>query len=81
MRDGSRRTVAISEVVGLEDQTVTMQDLFLFQHYGEDEDGRIIGDLEPTGLRPSFADRLEAQGVHLPVPGDIEERGRGRWAA
>ena len=47
-------------VVGLEDQTVTMQDLFLFQHYGEDEDGRIIGDLEPTGLRPALSPGSDA---------------------
>ncbi len=79
MRDGSRRTVAIAEVVGMEDQTVTMQDLFVFEQYGQDEDERIIGALEPTGLRPSFADRIEAQGVRFPVVGEEDED--GEWAA
>ncbi len=78
MRDGSRRTVAISEVVGMEDQTVTMQDLFLFEHHGQDAEERIIGELKPTGLRPSFADRIESQGVRIPVPGKEEEV---EWAA
>ncbi|MCC6237119.1 MAG: CpaF family protein [Dehalococcoidia bacterium] len=66
MRDGSRRVTAISEVVGMEDQTVTMQDLFLFRQEGVEEDGHILGKLEPTGLRPSFADRLEEMGIRLP---------------
>ena len=79
MRDGSRRTVAIAEVVGMEDQTVTMQDLFVFEQHGQDEEERILGALEPTGLRPSFADRLEAQGVTIPVPGEEDED--GEWAA
>ncbi len=70
MRDGSRRVTAISEVVGMEEQTVTMQDLFLFKQEGVEEDGRIIGTLHPTGLRPSFADRLEEMGIRLPTAAD-----------
>jgi pilus assembly protein CpaF len=77
MRDGTRRTVAVSEVVGMEEQTVTMQDLFLFEQRGVDEDGRIVGELKPTGLRPSFAERLESQGVRLPLAAELENG----WAA
>ncbi len=65
LRDGSRRVVAISEVVGIEAQTLTMQDLFQFEQEGE-EDGRILGRLQATRLRPRFADRLEAHGILLP---------------
>ena len=72
MRDGTRRSVAISEVVGMEDQTVTMQDLFLFEHEGLDEEDHIIGSLRSTGLRPSFSDRIEALGARIPVPGEEE---------
>jgi pilus assembly protein CpaF len=67
LRDGSRRVVAISEVAGIEGQTLTMQDLFEFEQDGEDEDGRILGRLHATRLRPLFADRLEARGVSLPL--------------
>ena len=77
MRDGSRRIVAISEVVGMEEQTVTMQDLFLFEQHGVDEEGRIVGEMKPTGLRPSFAERLESQGIRLPLAAELEDE----WVA
>ena len=84
MRDGSRRTVAISEVVGMEDQTVTMQDLFVFEHRGEDESGSLLGVLKSTGLRPTFIERLEDHGVDIAsmmsVGGDADDEERG-WAA
>ena len=75
MRDGSRRVTAISEVVGMEDQTVTMQDLFIFQQEGLGEEGQIIGELKPSGLRPSFAERLEELGIRLPTAANKD------WAA
>jgi pilus assembly protein CpaF len=88
LRDGSRRVTAVSEVVGMEDQTVTMQDLYLFEHRGTEEDGTIIGVLRPSGLRPAFADRLAEHGFVLPspeaLPGDDAQPHRGaarEWAA
>ena len=63
-RDGSRRVTQISEVVGMEGDIITMQDLFKFDYSaGYDEDGRTLGSLHATGLRPKFLDKLKAQGV------------------
>ncbi|MEX2230197.1 MAG: CpaF family protein [Dehalococcoidia bacterium] len=79
LRDGSRRVIAVSEVVGMEDQTVTMQDLYLFEHRGVDEDGHIRGLLKSTGLRPSFAERLEEAGFQLAATdGPERDDGSGR---
>lgn len=65
MRDGSRRVVTIAEVQGMESETVVMQDVFQFKRTGE-RDGKILGMLEPTGIRPGFAERLEASGIPIP---------------
>ncbi len=65
MRDGSRKVVAITEVVGMEGDVVTLTDLFAFQQTGY-EDGKVLGKLRPTGLRPKFMDKIEASGIHLP---------------
>ena len=65
MRDGSRKVVQISEVQGMEGDVITMTDLFQFEQTGI-ENGKIIGRLRPTGLRPRFMDRIEAAGIHLP---------------
>ena len=65
MRDGSRKVVAITEVVGMEGDVVTLTDLFAFQQTGY-EDGKVMGKLRPTGLRPKFMDKIEASGIHLP---------------
>ena len=66
MRDGVRRVVKCSENVGMEGETVVMQDIFDFRHAGLDENGRISGELRPTGLRPRVNDKLEAAGIFLP---------------
>jgi len=67
LRDGSRRIMAVSEVVGMEGEVITLQDLFSFDHTGgQDAGGRVLGELRPTGLRPRFADKLAAAGVQLP---------------
>jgi pilus assembly protein CpaF len=67
LKDGSRRVVAISEVVGMEGEVVTMQDIFTFNYgAGRDENGRFKGTLVSTGLRPKFAEELHDQGVELP---------------
>jgi pilus assembly protein CpaF len=65
LSDGSRKIMAISEVVGMEGDVITMQDLFLYERQGLTEDGKVRGRFRPTGVRPSFADKLAARGVDL----------------
>ncbi|BAJ64091.1 CpaF family protein [Anaerolinea thermophila] len=66
MRDGSRKVVNITEVSGMEGDVITTTDLFVFEQAGY-ENGKIIGRLRPTGLRPKFMDKIEAAGIHLPA--------------
>jgi pilus assembly protein CpaF len=74
--DGSRRVVSINEVVGMEDITVTMQELFKFEIEHIEQDGRIAGELRSTGIMPTFADRFAQAGIPLEtiIPT------MGRWA-
>ena len=65
LRDGSRHITHITEVVGMEGEVITTQDLYLFRQTGTDGDGRIQGALVPTGIRPAFAERLEEMGLPL----------------
>jgi len=65
MRDGSRKIVNITEVQGMEGDVVVLSDLFTFEQTGV-ENGKIIGRLEPTGIRPKFMPRLEAANIYLP---------------
>ncbi len=67
LRDGSRRITHISEIVGMEGPTVTLQDIFLFKARGVDEMGRLLGNVQATGLRPKFAERFADYGVQLPA--------------
>jgi pilus assembly protein CpaF len=64
MRDGSRRVTSITEVQGMEGDIIVMQDLFTFEHQAF-EDGRVIGRLKPTGIRPKFMSRLEQANIFL----------------
>ena len=66
LRDGNRRVVNITEVSGMEGDVITMTDLFIFEQTGI-ENGKVIGRLRPTGLRPKFMNQLEASGIHLPA--------------
>ena len=67
LRDGSRKIVSITEVVGMEGDTVTMQEIFRFESKGADPlTGKIIGDVSPTGIRPKIIDRLFDMGIPLP---------------
>jgi pilus assembly protein CpaF len=66
MRDGSRRITYVTEVQGMEGDVIVMQDIFSFVQTGI-SDGRIIGSLEPTGVRPKFSTRLEDAGATLPA--------------
>jgi len=63
--DGRRRVTAVSEITGMESQIVTMQDLFRFEQIGLDGDGRLTGILQPTGIMPTFVDRLTRSGITL----------------
>jgi pilus assembly protein CpaF len=66
LRDGSRRVTHVTEVQGMEGDIVTLQDVFLFDyHAGYDENGRALGHLRATGLRPRFLDRLNDHNVHV----------------
>ncbi len=67
LRDGSRKVIQISEITGMEGDVVTMQDLFVFEHEGFDEMGRIRGRLRPTGLRPKCYERFLERGIRLPL--------------
>lgn len=64
MRDGVRRVQAITEVVGMEGDVITTQDLFLFEFEGEDESGKLIGSFKSTGVRPHFMTKAEYFGLH-----------------
>jgi len=65
MRDGTRKVVNITEVSGMEGDVITMTDIFVFEQSGF-ENGKIIGRLRPTGLRPKFMEKIETSGIHLP---------------
>jgi pilus assembly protein CpaF len=65
MRDGTRKVVNITEVSGMEGDVITMTDIFVFEQSGFEE-GKIIGRLRPTGLRPKFMEKIETSGIHLP---------------
>jgi pilus assembly protein CpaF len=65
MRDGSRKIVNITEVTGMEGDVITMTDVFVFDFTGY-ENGKVVGRLRPTGLRPKFMEKIEAAGIHLP---------------
>jgi pilus assembly protein CpaF len=67
LQDGTRRVTQISEVRGLEGDVITMQDVFAFHREGFDGD-RVVGGLRPTGIRPSFNDKLVARGIDMPAP-------------
>ncbi|MBP2416015.1 CpaF family protein [Microlunatus capsulatus] len=66
LRDGSRRVTAVTELQGMEGQTVTMQDAFLFDYSaGVDANGRFLGKPQPTGIRPKFTDKFADHGITL----------------
>jgi len=65
LSDGRRRVVSVQEVTGMEGDVVTMQEIFEFERHGIDEEGNVIGNIVATGLRPSFAEKLELSGIKL----------------
>ena len=66
LRDGSRRITSVSEVLGMEGDTIVLQDVYAFDFgMGVDEQGRFLGRLKSTGIRPNFSERLADAGVKL----------------
>lgn len=67
LKDGSRKVTAITEVAGMEGETIVMTDIFKYEQTGIGPEETVIGDMKPTGIRPMFSPRLEAAGFHLGV--------------
>ncbi len=65
LSDGRRRVMSISEITGMENDVITMQDIFVFRRHGKSETGEILGDYTMTGIRPKFAEALAAAGVDM----------------
>ena len=66
LTDGTRRITSVSEITGMEGETITMQEVFIFDRKGVDRDGKVLGRFRPTGVRPRFAERLKIYGFQLP---------------
>src|SRR5437867_7943845 len=89
LKDGSRKIVNITEVFGIEDDEILTQDIFAFEQTAV-KNGKVVGDLKPTGIRPTFMGKFQANGIQLP-PGEFGippfdptqpamlRRGKGRW--
>jgi len=67
MSDGTRKIVGIAEITGMDGEMVTMQDIFAFHKRGIRENGEVLGDFLPTGIRPQFSERLLVTGIQLPA--------------
>jgi pilus assembly protein CpaF len=67
LSDGARRVTSISEITGMEESVITMQEIFTFERQGIDEQGKVVGRFRSTGIRPRFADRLRVSGIVLPI--------------
>jgi pilus assembly protein CpaF len=74
LSDGKRKLVSLQEITGMEGDVVTTQEIFKFERHGIGEGGEVLGELIPTGIRPSFTERLRVAGV--PLPADLFERRR-----
>ena len=82
LSDGTRKVTSIAEIVGMEGEVITMQDLFVFERHGMDERGSVLGRFRATGIRPRFAERLQAHGISLPATMFLEDdalKERVRW--
>lgn len=66
LRDGTRKITYVTEVTGMEGEIITMTDIFHFEQIGY-EDGKVVGMLRATGLRPRFMEKVEAAGIHIPA--------------
>jgi pilus assembly protein CpaF len=66
LSDGSRKVLSIAEVTGMEGEIILMQEIFRFEREGVDANGKVIGEMRPLGVRPKFAEILQARGITLP---------------
>jgi pilus assembly protein CpaF len=76
--DGSRKVTNICEVTGMEGQTITTQDLFVFERSGLDEKNRVRGTFRSAGIRPRFAEKLESHGIRFDTDMFFTEVSQGR---
>ena len=67
LSDGSRRVMSIAEITGMDENVISMQDIFTFERKGIGPNGKVIGTFKPSGIRPKFLDRLRTAGVVLPA--------------
>jgi pilus assembly protein CpaF len=67
MSDGSRRVTSVTEVTGMEGEVVTLQDLFVFEKRGLNQEGKVVGRFAATGIRPRFYEKILAAGIRLPM--------------
>ena len=66
MSDGTRRVTQITEIVGMQDDVIAMQDIFVFEKTGVTPEGAVIGRFRSTGIRPKCSERIASSGIHLP---------------
>ena len=66
LSDGTRKVTNLAEITGMEGDVVTMQDIFIFRKRGIKENGEVVGNFMPVGIRPKFAERLTVSGINLP---------------
>jgi pilus assembly protein CpaF len=66
LQGGPRKVTSITEVCGMEQDIIIMQDVFRYRQLGIDQNGRAFGQFEATGVRPTFVNRIEAAGIKLP---------------
>lgn len=66
MRDGTRRIVSVTEVDGMEGDIIKSQEVFRFEQAGIDENGKVVGQIKPTGVQPRFIEKFEERGIYLP---------------
>jgi pilus assembly protein CpaF len=64
--DGTRRVTHMTEITGMEEDVISMQDVFLFEKYGVSEEGKVLGRFKAAGIRPKFIEKLEASGISIP---------------
>jgi len=67
LSDGTRRVTHLTEITGMDEEVVSMQDIFVFEKQGVGPQGRVIGQFLATGIRPKFADKLKASGIQVPA--------------
>jgi pilus assembly protein CpaF len=67
LSDGTRRMTHLTEITGMDEDVVSMQDIFVFEKRGVASNGRVLGSFSATGIRPKFAEKLKASGIAVPA--------------